>query len=684
MRIDDDDDDDDLDANLDDDDEEEEDTETENRLLTASQLEDFGTLFARSLSRETIIWLATSVLGRDALQAAGNDIGDSLAFARSLVSAINGAGKLPEAIQLILQEALPGGSLTWHVNSILRGNRLDDSTAMQAFMNEYQPFFAVAGLEETLKRIKRTVCAICLDVDGTRSNQIWGSGFLVGPDLVMTNHHVVDRFLTEQPDHTIVPNTTGDRIFCFFDYFMEPQPGVPPGTIKHASTAVRAADQWFVHARKKLPFDGTAKMPTTVSNEYDYAIIQLAKPIGAMPTRQGGGTRRGWLLLPPKIDIFQKGRLMTFQHPGGYSQQIDMGDALGPDASSTRIRYKVSAANGSSGGPTVDANGELFALHNAEVYVTGTPLAQHGKVNQGVRIDKIASDLAASNIVLTTQIANNSARVQFWSLNDDPRDPQPILGRTRFRDLVAQTHTTGSPRVLVVTGPPGSGVQFSIRLLQRTLGAQTPVVTFTPKDLQTLGPRAFLRSLVDGIGIKIRPEDPIPEAKETENLSRGLRLDLPAWLKRYLDQDQQQKVRRYPVWLVMNAMVPGGERMLWAENLKDFVATLTGARDAGQAAVDIPQLRWLFLGQKLEGLPVTGISYASEDLSVDQAYDEDFAECVQLAWNSVLDKEGEEIPKNLLLGMAAELAAAAGTLPVRKFLANSVRRMIIRATVGRV
>jgi len=59
------------------------------------------------------------VLGRDALQAAGNDIGDSLAFARSLVSAINGAGKLPEAIQLIPQEAPPGGSLTWHVNSIL-------------------------------------------------------------------------------------------------------------------------------------------------------------------------------------------------------------------------------------------------------------------------------------------------------------------------------------------------------------------------------------------------------------------------------------------------------------------------------------------------------------------------------------------------------------------------------------
>jgi hypothetical protein len=682
MKIDDDDDDDDdedEDENVDGDLEEDDEDEGDDSSLTDSQLEDLGTLFARSLSRETIIWLATSVLSRDAAQAAGNEIGDSLAFARRMVLVMNEAGKLQEAIPLLTQEARRGGPLVWQVNSILRGNRLGNSAAMQAFVNEYQPFFAVAGLEESLKRIKRTVCAVGLD---GQYKIIPGSGFLVGPDLVMTNYHVVENFLTEQPDHSIVPNVSGDQIICFFDYFMEPRPRIPPGGIKHASTAVRAADQWLVHARKKLPFDGMTEMPTTVTDEYDYVIIRLSKPIGDMPTRQGGGTIRGWLRLPEKIYPAEKSRLMVFQHPGGYAQQIDIGDLLGLDPSKTRIRYTVSTANGSSGGPAVDAEGELYALHNAEVQTIGTNLAQYPRVNQGVRIDKIAEDLASAKIALSVEGPKNSAKVQFWSLNDDPRDPQPILGRMRFRDFVTQTHTTGSPRVVAVTGPPGSGVQFSIRVLQRTLGAQTPLVVFTPKDLQTLSPRDFLRSLVDGIGINIRPGDPIPPARDTENIPRWLRLDLPAWLKRYLDEDERQKLRPYPVWIVMNGMVPVGERMLWADNLKDFAATLTGARDAGQAAVDLPQLRWLFLGQKLDGLPVSGVPYEAEDLTVDQSYDADFVECIQLAWRSVLDKEEDEIDKNLLLGMAAALTAAAGTVPTRKFLANGVRNMIIRATAG--
>ena len=654
--------------------------EEDDTLLNESQLEDLGTLFAKSLSRETIIWLATSVLRRGALQAAGNEISDSLSLARRMVIAMNDAGKIQEAILLLTQEARGGSLLTWHINSILRGNRLDDSTAMQAFMNPYQPFFAVAGLEESLKRIKRTVCAVGL---AGQYRQLRGSGFLVGPDLVMTNYHVIDYFLDEQPDHSIVPNVAGDQVLCFFDYFMEPRPRIPPGSTKHASTVVCAADKWLVHARKKLPFDGTRQSPTTVTDEYDYAIIRLAKPIGAMPTRQGGGTIRGWLRLPEAIDVLQPKRVMIFQHPGGYAQQIDIGESLGPDLSNTRIRYKVSTANGSSGGPAIDADGELFALHNAEVETLGTPLAIHGKVNQGVRIDRIAADLAHENIRLVVPGGGNPTKVQFWSLNDDPRDPQPILGRSRFRDLVSETHSTASPTAIAVTGPPGSGVQFSIRLLQRTLGPQVPVVVFTPKDLQSLSPRDFLRALVDGIGISIRLDDPIPEPRVTENVARWLRLDLPGWLERYLDKDKRQSLRPYPVWIVMNAMVAAGERVLWADNLKDFVATLTGTHDAGQAAIEIPELRWLFLGQKLDALPVSGIPYVAEDLTTDQSYDSDFAECVQLAWRSVIDKDGEELNEASLLGMAFALREVAGTTPLRKFLANGVRNMIIRASGGR-
>jgi len=208
------------------------------------------------------------------------------------------------------------------------------------------------------------------------------------------------------------------------------------------------------------------------------------------------------------------------------------------------------------------------------------------------------------------------------------------------------------------------------------------VVVFSAKELQNLPPRDFLRAFVDEVGIKIRPGTPIPEPKDTENMPRWLRLDLPDWLCMYLDEDRRQNLRPYPIWIVVNAMVSADERVLWAENLKDFVATLTGAHDPGQAAVDLPQLRWLFLGQKLGAFPISGVPCRVEDLASDVSYDSDFAECVQLAWRSVLDKGEGELDQQLLLGIASTLRAASGAVPIRKFLAIGVRNMITRTSGG--
>jgi hypothetical protein len=642
--------------------------------LSEAQIDDFARLLAQSVTRGNIGWLATAVLGPGALQAAGNDIADHQAFARRILEALNHAGRIPEAVARLRQEAHRNSYLTLGLNHILSGKRLDDDAAIQAFVNEYEPFLSAAGIQESFPQVLRTVCAVAL---GHPINEIVGSGFLINADLVMTNYHVIEPFLSVDPvTKSIRANGPGDQLFCFFDYLWEPAPHVPPDALKHTSVSVRAADDWLVYAREKLAYDGTDACAALIEKEYDYAVIRLARPVGTLPARRSGGTVRGWLSLPNNIDVLSGGkRIIVFQHPGKAPQQFDIGDFVQLDPSSTRVWYSVSTAKGSSGGAAVDSEGRLFALHNAEVQVGFCAPADGKRLNQGVRIDLIANDLAAAVPNFSAVRAPDADTALFWSLNDDPQHSQPIIGRTRFRELVLSMTAPGVERVIVVTGPLGSGLKYSIKLLRRTLGAQVPVAVFSPNDIEKLDPRSFIRALIDELGIVGAAGKPMPELQSTENILRWLRLDLPQWLLDRLTEGEGRDRSRYPAWVVINTVVPTGQRLLWAENLKDFVAALAGVHDPGQSAIDLPQLRWLFLGLSTDALPVSGVKLHDENLGDYTSYAKDYVECLQLAWRSI-DNQAPQLDETLLKTLAQIAKDHAGNVPLRKALANGVREII--------
>lgn len=633
--------------------------------FTDTQLQDLATLLSKTLARGNVMWLATSILGRNAIREAANDIGDSDSLAQAVIKALHEANRLSEAITLLRREAHANSSLIWGIGRILQGSRIGDDEALQRFTNDYEPFLNRALFESTLSRVGQTVCAIAL---GTPHNRMFGSGFLIAPDLVMTNFHILDHFIRVKEDGTYEASAKGSEIYCFFDYLAEPGPRIPPGGARHTSVTVQAADNWLVCARRPLPFDGTSKCPNTVTDEYDYVIVRLARAIGNFPARPGGGRVRGWLALPATLEVFAPRRVIVFQHPGGVAQQFDIGESSGLDPTSTRIRYSVSAAKGSSGGAAVDSDGGLVALHVSEVEGNGVA---GRRLNQGVRIDKIAEDIARQNINVTTQ-SNTPGYQHYWSLNDDPDSPQPILGRTTFREFVLDIHRSGTSRILAVVGPPGSGVQFSIRLLRRTLGTSERVAVFSSKDLQSLTPENFVRALLDELGIPTPAGLPVPKPRATENISRWLQLDLPEWLSKAL-----QGWNRSPMWVVINTVVGAGERLLWAEDLKELVASLAGARDPGQPYFDLPQFRWLFLGQRLASLPLTGLPHFLEDLSTQIDYQAEYAECMNMAWSSTTETGQAPIDESFLRVLASEvIAREPDSVAVRKILATNVSSML--------
>jgi hypothetical protein len=328
---------------------------TEPTSLSNSQLGDLATLLAASLGRGNINWLAASFLGRDVLAEAGNELNDTPALARRMIAALHQAGHISDAVSLLRREGHPNSYLIWGLGHILSGGSLQDKPALQKFVNEYQPFLNSAEFQKSFNRVSRTVCAIGL---GEPYYEIRGTGFLIAPDLVMTNYHVLPEFMQKQPDGTFKANAPGDHIFCFFDYLSTPAPAILNKGAQYASTWVTGARVW----------------------------------------------------------------------------------------------YSVSTAHGSSGGAAVDSEGHLFALHNAAV---ADSLNQGQKMNQGVRIDNIAKDIATAHVALSASVAAGSELVPFWSLNDDPNSPEPIIGRSVFRRVTLEVHESGKPRVLAVTGPPG-------------------------------------------------------------------------------------------------------------------------------------------------------------------------------------------------------------------------------------
>jgi hypothetical protein len=641
--------------------------------LTPEQIDDFAEVLS-TLGSQHIKWFARSIVGDDAVRRAANLINEPKAFARAMLESFAAAGRMAEAVAAFRRDAPPKSRFGMSLMHILRGGRLSDKDGLQALTNTFEPFFNSKEFMSLFPRISRTVCAIGLAA-APPNNGLRGSGFLVGPDLVMTSFHVLEPFLTIEGE-TIRETESGDAIFCFFDYMSEPAPRVPHqkerGGAFTCATAV--PKNWLVHAREWLPRDGCLDAPADAGKRYDYAIIRLSERLGKRAARKGGGPTRGWLKLPDEIDLINPmKRLILYQHPQKSPQQIDVGDYIERDPSNTRVRYRLNAARGSSGGAAVDMQGQLFALHTAAVVADAAQPEK--KMNQGVRIDLIAADLKERVPGWTVEGAPNDHPI--WSLTDELSDPHPIIGRDLFRDGLESTEAGVDQRAMVIWGPPGCGLQFSVKMLRRILGVATTVVEFSSDELSTYAPDDFLSVLisVEALGVSDAVV-PVPKPNPEEDLPRWIRA-LATWLRDRLQATATNDPGRYPAWIVLHTSAPTGRRFKWGrDRLVDLVAAIAGAYDPGQPVIDIPQLRFLFLASSPDSIP-NGFPRWEEDLTAYGAAPEEFADCLRRAWRSV-DKDEEPGTDEVLAYLAEQAIAGKASTEQRKALSEIVKKLVIR------
>lgn len=209
---------------------------------------------------------------------------------------------------------------------------------------------------------KLTAATACVARVETKINDQWkaaGTAFLVGPDLMLTNHHVVQGILNEA-------DVTGCLRFRF-DFKKLKESGRAFEGVHYFPIA---GDKWKVLSAQSSTADNKDADPTAEpgENELDFALIRLAQPAGDLPI--GGVTsstvKRGWLEPAGDTSLTQLAvdeNLFILQHPGGDALKVAFGQVS--QILSRRVRYNADTESGASGSPCFDAALNVVALHHA-------------------------------------------------------------------------------------------------------------------------------------------------------------------------------------------------------------------------------------------------------------------------------------------------------------------------------
>lgn len=273
------------------------------------------------------------------------------------------ARHFPEAAQPL---APAGADLSVQVAGVAQADA-PERAATPGLQRNVRPRLAKLDIQvwvERLTQIERQVCRI---EQGERG---LGTGFLVGPEVVLTNWHVVEG---------AIKSGTLERVACRFDYLRLADTSRQPGV------AIPLHADGCLDARPYAPSEATAtpSSPEPEASELDYALLRLGQP---------DTSGRGWVSLPTEpVKLDTGSPILIVQHPDGGPMKLalDTDAVLGRNSNGTRIRYATNTDPGSSGSPCFTMDWDLAALHHF-----GDPAWQAPSYNQGVPAELIRHSIA--------------------------------------------------------------------------------------------------------------------------------------------------------------------------------------------------------------------------------------------------------------------------------------------------
>jgi hypothetical protein len=252
--------------------------------------------------------------------------------------------------------------------------------AQEKIVRENLKFLPITQWRTRLGEAEVRVCRV-------ETGTSFGTGSLLGADLVLTNYHVVEDVLKGHTSHA--------SVVCRFDH----RRLADGKTINEGTTFKMHATDWRVDDSPYSPLDAMADPGSELPDpdHLDYALLRLDSSPGATAVNplEPNAQPRGWFEVPTgPVALQADDPLHIVQHPDARPLELalDTQAVLGFNANRTRVRYRTNTEAGSSGSPCCNAHWGLVALHHVGDPKYGA-FSKKGDWNQGIPFDAIVTRL---------------------------------------------------------------------------------------------------------------------------------------------------------------------------------------------------------------------------------------------------------------------------------------------------
>ena len=341
---------------------------------------------------------------------------------------------------------------------------------------------------------RRLCCITVLKTPGGNPHKS-GTGFLVGPQTVLTSYHVINTLLDEQDSP--LPDSK-DRLRVAFDELN----GLSAGAV------IPVHEDWLVDHSKFHPLEDPDNQKALdwdmipeegFDKHLDFALLRLSQTVGR---------ERGFYRLDAGSAASvgnASAQVALLQHPEGsaLASTAGAGLKLWPDSLKTRLHHNANSANGSSGGLLVNNEFKPIGLHQCSyVDAQKKPL-----FNGAITTSTIAK--------LSLPMDSVQGFDPVWMSSDEP-----VIGREDFQRSVLDA-IGGHKRILTVSGISKMGRSFTTKILRAMLGsAEHHIVELSASKLQVTARTAAHRILAALTGEEAKVPA-LPDTTEAETAQAG-------------------------------------------------------------------------------------------------------------------------------------------------------------------
>jgi hypothetical protein len=266
------------------------------------------------------------------------------------------------------RESIPGNPLLQEfAQQIGLAARTPPKPELERIIQEANSFLDITAWRTKLGEIETRVCRFEIT---SNKGLVYGTGFLVGPDVAITNYHVMEPVIAGSKGETTADGLKAlpSDVVLRFDFKR-----LADGTTLNPGVCFLLATEWLIDASAMSSVDAKPEPKPSLPDpsELDYALVRVdgspgSNAVGAKP--DPNAEPRGWISVPDAPPtLAAHDALFIVQHPKGDPLQLalDTDAVIGMNGNNTRVEYGTSTLPGSSGSPCFDRNWNLVALHHS-------------------------------------------------------------------------------------------------------------------------------------------------------------------------------------------------------------------------------------------------------------------------------------------------------------------------------